>query len=150
VNVSGGCKFDTYGGWRSDSRQRGLAAGWDRRSRPVISIAVRLHERRRDVRTGDADATQALLEMEQIAGVGPLVALRRPGRFDQGHAIQPHARQYAGDLGPWHLQRGTDLPRGRARSTKGHDRAFDGGTFGAVGARVSRRPIGQRRAIARG
>jgi len=33
--VSGGDKYDSCGGRKSDSRQHDLAAGWERRSRPV-------------------------------------------------------------------------------------------------------------------
>ena len=63
IGVSGGCKTDSCGGRKSDSRQHGLAAGRERGSRPVMLLTRRLcDERRRNVRTGDPHATQAHLE----------------------------------------------------------------------------------------
>ena len=37
------------------------------------------------------------IDVEQIADPRPLITLHRPARFDQGHPIEPGARQHAGD-----------------------------------------------------
>ena len=62
------------------------------------------------------------VEVQQIAGVRPLVALNHRRRLERRQPIQPRARQHARHRRARHPQRRADLPGRRARLAQRDDR----------------------------
>ena len=70
-------------------------------------------------------ATQTFeIDVEQIADLGPLIALDRSRGLEERDAIESDPRQDARDGRPRHPQRGADLPRRRTRPPQRHDRCL--------------------------
>ena len=76
-----------------------------------------------DTMADAADAPQRLdIDMQQVAGLGPLVALHHRRRVEPTHSIQARAQQHAGDRRSRHTHAHTDLPRRRPLLAVGEDR----------------------------
>lgn len=70
-----------------------------------------------------ADSPERLdVQVEQITGVRPLIALHQRPRFEQGQAIQAEAREDAGDGRAGHMELLTNLPAGGSGLPKRADR----------------------------
>ena len=72
------------------------------------------------------DAAEPLeIEVQQVADLGPLVALHRRGGLEQRHAIQAGAGQHARHGRPRQPQRGANLPGRRPRPAQREDRGLE-------------------------
>src|SRR6201999_1630583 len=80
------------------------------------------------------DAAESLqIDMHQIAGVRPLVALDRRDGVKQRDPIEPDAGEHARNRGARLAERGADLPGGQPATPQGDDRPL---TRGGGAARV--------------
>ena len=74
------------------------------------------------------NAPEALhIDVEEVAGVRPLIATGGCRRLARGHAIEAPARQDPRDRGARHRQRGADLPRCGPGAPQRDNRRFGGG-----------------------
>ena len=89
------------------------------------------------------------VEMEQIAGVRPLIALNHGRRLELRHAIQTRALEHARHRRARDAQRGTDLPRRCPRLAQRDDGRGRGDREAAWLPGRARRPVFQARAFPR-
>ena len=69
-----------------------------------------------------ANATEGLdIQMQEVAGVRPLIPLNHGRRVEAAHAIQAGPMQDPGDRGARHAHAHADLPRGGALLAVGED-----------------------------
>ena len=81
------------------------------------------------------------IEVDQLAGLGPLVAVDHRRRFEMGHSIEAGADEYGGHSGAWHLELHGGCPRGAAVMASGDDRGNSRGGGPAWLATGPRRSI---------
>ena len=102
--------------------------------RATLSVAIDAMARPTD------NAAQAFhVDVEQIAGVWPLVSLHSRDGVTRGYAVQAPPRQGLGARGPRKPQGRTVLPRGRAPAAQAHHRRLH---RDAGAARATMRPRG--------
>jgi len=94
------------------------------------------------------NAAEALhIDVKEITGMRPLIAMDGRGRLARGHAIEVPTRQDPRDRGTWHRQRRADLPRRGPGPPQRDNGRFRCGPEPARLPMRARRPVAQLTAI---
>jgi len=89
---------------------------------PAAAARLGMHLRAEEPMPDASNATERFdIQMEEIAGMGPFIALNQRARLEQPQPIQPDSGQHAGDRRTWHAKPGTDLPARCTGVAERHD-----------------------------